>query len=85
MGYVGGTQKRHEKRVSIFGHRAKVQTGELTNTMQDYYPLEGNMGSFLWDKMAKILLKEKKMTKLTRQNSDALRPDLTAAHALIIG
>jgi hypothetical protein len=63
MGYVGGTQKRHEKRVSIFGHRAKVQTRGLTNTMQSYQPLDGNMRSVLWDNMAKTILKEKKMTK----------------------
>jgi len=45
MGYGGGTQKRHEKRVSIFGHGAKVQTRELTNITQGYYPLDGDMRS----------------------------------------
>jgi len=59
MRYVGGTQKRHEKHVSVFGHRAKVQTRELTNIMQGYYPLDGNMGSFLWDKNGKNCLERK--------------------------
>jgi len=35
--------------------------------------------------MAKIVLKEKKMTKITRHISEALRPDRIAAHTLIKG
>jgi hypothetical protein len=33
--------------------------------------------------MAKIILKEKKITKITIHNSDALRPDPSAGHTLI--
>jgi len=39
----------------------------------------------LWDGMAKIVLKEKKIAKFTRHISEALRPDPTAARTLIKG